>query len=169
MDKQVIKISLTEISPLINGCLNDGLDVTFTVTGNSMQPLLQHNRDQVVLTKAEAGELKKGDVPLYIRRSGQYVLHRIVDVQQGVFTMMGDAQTCQEKGILPDQIVAVAKGFYRKGKYIDCQSSGYRRWVSLWWHLRSLRPRLLRAHQLLKRLTDRKNGNEESDGTKMDI
>ena len=61
-------LTLKELSPLINGCLSDGLDVTFTVTGNSMQPLLEHNRDQVVLTKPIIDKIKKRDVPLYIRK-----------------------------------------------------------------------------------------------------
>ncbi|MDD4414252.1 MAG: S26 family signal peptidase [Oscillospiraceae bacterium] len=155
VEKQIIKTTLSEISPLIIGCFDDGLDVTLTVTGSSMQPLLKHNRDQVVLTKVQADSLKKGDVPLYIRRGGQYVLHRIVDVQQGTYTMLGDAQTNLEKGIKPDQVFAVAKGFYRKGRYINCQGWGYRRWVSLWWHLRRFRPHLLKAHYIFNRIFDR--------------
>ncbi|MDD3692467.1 MAG: S24/S26 family peptidase [Oscillospiraceae bacterium] len=156
MEKQVVKTSLEEISPLINGCLDNGLDVILTVTGNSMQPLLEHNRDQVVLQKPEASKLKKGDVPLYIRKNGQYVLHRIVAVNEGVYTMLGDAQTVLEKGIKPEQIVAVAKGFYRKGRFIDCNGAVYRCWVSLWWHLRRIRPYLLKSHRIVKKISDGK-------------
>ncbi len=156
MEKQVVRTSLSEISPLINGCFDDGLDVVLTVTGNSMQPLLEHNRDQVVLRKPEVGKLKKGDVPLYIRRNGQYVLHRIVAVNDGVYTMLGDAQTAVEKGIKPEQIVAVAKGFYRKNRFIDCNGVIYRQWVGLWWRLRRIRPYLLKAHRVAKKISDGK-------------
>lgn len=161
MEKQVLKTSLKELSPLINGCLNDGLDVTFTVTGNSMQPLLTHNRDQVVLKKPVPSEIRRFDVPLYIRKNGQYVLHRIVEVRDDTYTMLGDAQRMPEKGILPEQIVAVAKGFYRKGKYIDCNSRLYRCWAEFWWISRGIRPYLLRAYHVMRRMRGA-NGNEKS-------
>ena len=73
--------------------------------------------------------------------------------------MMGDAQTVTEKGILPEQIVAVAKGFYRKGKYIDCGSASYRCWAFVWWILRGARPYLLRAYYKFRRTF---NGKEKA-------
>ena len=36
--------------------------------------------------------LKVGDVPLYCRRNGKYVLHRVVEANNRVYTMLGDAQ-----------------------------------------------------------------------------
>ena len=132
MNKTIVRTSLSELSPLITDCLEKDMEIIITVTGNSMQPLLAHNRDQAVLMKADKQNLKKGDVPLYIRKNGQYVFHRIVRRTQGTYTMMGDAQTVREYGIRPEQIVAVAKGFYRNGQYIDCQSKVYRFYAAIW-------------------------------------
>ena len=49
--------------------------VSIPVSGNSMCPFL-HPGDQVFLEKPQ-GALKKGDVVLFTRLTGQYVLHRI--------------------------------------------------------------------------------------------
>ena len=48
----------------------------YTNVGDSMYPTIQP-RDLLVI-EAVSGPLKVGDVPLYKRDSGQYVLHRIV-------------------------------------------------------------------------------------------
>ena len=127
VENQVLSLSMADLQPIIDDCFAQGLDVTFTVTGNSMQPLFEHNRDQAVLTKADPNELKPGDIPLYIRKSGQYVLHRIARVENGAYTMVGDAQVALEKGIRPEQIVGSSR-VYRKGRYIDC-TVRYRLWV----------------------------------------
>lgn len=152
MEKQLIKTSLSEIHPLIMDCFREGLSVTFTITGSSMLPFLKHNRDQVVLAKADAEHLQPGDVPLYIRDNGQYVLHRIVAVDNGTYTMLGDAQTIKEYGIRPDQIVGVAQGFICNGKLTDCQSRLYRRKTSWWSRLLFMRPVLLRLYWLFFRI-----------------
>ena len=125
--------------------------LTLPVTGSSMGPFLRQGRDRVVLVKADASALKKGDVPLYIRRDGQYVLHRIVAIDNGTYTMCGDAQRTREPGICPDQIVAVAKGFYHKEKYVSCDGFGYRCYTRLWMGLPPLRSLLFAGRMLVRR------------------
>ena len=60
--------------------------------------------------------LKVGDVPLYKRDSGQYVLHRIVKIKRGEYTMKGDNRTALEKGITDRHIIGVLTGIVRNGK-----------------------------------------------------
>ena len=46
------------------------------VTGSSMTPFLAPGRDSVLLTKP--GErLRRGDIALYRRDSGSYIMHRV--------------------------------------------------------------------------------------------
>lgn len=154
-EPQTLQVSIEELSPLMIECLDEGKEVLLTVTGNSMCPFLRHKRDQVVLAKpADPTMLQPGDVPLYRRKSGQLVLHRIVERDDGkkrriygekdsfpsmhssnplTYTMLGDAQTESEPNIRPEQIVAVATAFVRKGKRWECCSTAYRR-RSLRWH-----------------------------------
>jgi len=132
IDKMNVQTSMQEIAPLITGLIKDGIPVSLTVTGNSMFPLFRHNKDKVVLVNPDNRNLKKGDIPLYKRDNGQYILHRIVGMEGNTYKMAGDAQTDIESGIRHDNIIAVVSGFYRNGKYISCENTLYKIYTQLW-------------------------------------
>ena len=71
------------------------------ISGNSMAPFLIHQRDTVYLSRLQK-PLKKGDVVLYLRDNGSYVLHRIVQINNDQYSMIGDGQFHIEKGIRHD-------------------------------------------------------------------
>ncbi len=152
MAPHVVLSSLEELSPVMESCIAQGSKVVLTVTGNSMYPLLCHRRDQVVLQKAEKASLQIGDVPLYRRANGQFVLHRIVDLGATSYTLCGDGQWRKEYGIPCSAVVAVATGFYRKGKYISCESCSYRLYVKLWIAMLPLRPFILKGRRFAARI-----------------
>ena len=93
--------------------------LVFTPGGTSMQPLLRHHENPVVLLPVE-GRLKRGDVPFYKRANGQYVLHRIICVHKDGYDCCGDNQTALEKGVTDDMIFARMVGFYQGERYISC-------------------------------------------------
>lgn len=90
-------------------------ELPLVISGNSMSPFLIHGRDTAYLSRL-ARPVRRGDVILYQRRSGAYVLHRVYAVKPEGLTMVGDAQTVLEPGIRQDQIVAVMTRAVRKGK-----------------------------------------------------
>lgn len=155
MDRRVVLTSLNDLSPVMTECLEAGSEIVLIVTGNSMRPFLASCRDQVVLKRCDVNRLQRGDVPLYRRSDGHYVLHRIVDIGASTYTMCGDAQTEKEYGVSNKTILAKAVGFYRKGKYIACTNFWYRVYVRVWMVLRPVRPILLSAMYLYKRFTAR--------------
>ena len=55
--------------------INRSGKLVYTNVGDSMKPLIRQGKDLLIIEKAD-GRLKKYDVPLYRRDSGQYVLHR---------------------------------------------------------------------------------------------
>ena len=59
------------------------------VTGNSMAPFLVDRRDTVYLSGIRR-PLRRGDIVLYQRRSGAYILHRICRREGDTFTIAGD-------------------------------------------------------------------------------
>ena len=124
-------VQLDQMMPLIRERLAAGETVQFTTRGISMYPLLRNGKDQVVLAPLPE-TLKKYDLPLYQRDNGHYILHRIVKVGE-TFTCVGDHQYVVEKGVRQDQMIAIAVGFYRKGKYLDAKSFRYR-FYSRFWH-----------------------------------
>ena len=69
-----------------------------TIVGISMYPLLRQRKDSVHIVKIDS-PLKKNDVILYQRDSGQYVLHRIIKIKNSNYIICGDNQWKKEYGI----------------------------------------------------------------------
>ncbi len=112
--------------------LKDGGHVVFTITGNSMAPMLYHRQDRVRLVKPSVLPLKKYDIPLFVRDDGRYILHRIVGMGPQGYKIMGDNQTFIEYPVADAQIIGVVDGFWRKEKYISCDQLGYCLYCRLW-------------------------------------
>lgn len=144
---KAVELPMAELSPLLLECLVQGQEVVLPITGSSMTPFLRPGRDQAVLKAADPDGLRPGDVALYQRAGGQYVLHRVIrrSEQPTVsYTMLGDAQWTEEPGIRPKQVLAVAVAFEVKGSRFSCDAPSYRRRVAVWGGLRPVR-RLLMA------------------------
>ncbi len=145
------EISFRELMPLIEDSFRQGMTVSLTVTGRSMTPLFRHKRDSVTLAPCDPYSLKRGDVPLYRRDNGQYVLHRIVRVQPDTYTLVGDAQSELEVGLPKQNVCAVMVGFKRKGKAVTCGNVLYRAYSWVWMFLRPVRPLIFKIARRLRR------------------
>ena len=97
--------------------------ITGLATGISMKPLLRSGKDNAVIVP-KPKDLKKNDVVLY-RRDGtdRLILHRIIKVTSDGFIIRGKGGLQGGKDVNPDDIIGILKGFYRKGKYHDCEKS----------------------------------------------
>lgn len=115
------------------------------VSGSSMTPFLAPGRDTVHLAKI-TGPLRRGNLVLYRRDSGAYVLHRIYACGDGVYTMVGDRQTRLEFGIRRDQILAIAVSAMRKGKLQQPGCFWWDFFEKVWIHCIGLRPWVLRLY-----------------------
>lgn len=111
--------------------------------GTSMYPMLRNRRDSVYLVRYDGQGLKKYDLPVYKRRDGTQVMHRCLGKDSRGYIMCGDNQAVLEHGVQEDQIIAVAKGFYRDERYIPNSNILYKLYYRFW----SLSLRL-RAHML---------------------
>lgn len=131
MNAGKIQVSMEDLSCLFIEMLEQSTDVSLTVTGNSMFPLLADKRDSVILSKCNKWSLKKGDIPLYKRSNGRYILHRIVKVNKDSYDLCGDNQYIVEKGLPKENIIAVVKSCERNGKLICCASLAYK----AYWHI----------------------------------
>ncbi len=97
------------------------------VEGDSMMPMLDQRRDFVKIVPLSA-PLKKYDLPLYRRPSGQYVLHRVIAVCKKYCVTCGDNRWKSEK-VPYAWLVGVTEGFYKDGKYISCGDGAYLAYV----------------------------------------
>lgn len=122
---------LSEYDDTIRLVLESGGEFRIYPKGTSMLPLIVQGRDSVALIKP-SGELKKGDIAFYLRDNGQYVLHRVVRAENGVYSMCGDNQLNIEQGIEQRHIIGVVSKIYRKDKLITLQKLSYRLYVFIW-------------------------------------
>lgn len=137
MQMQTRMLHMEDLSQIIDLQLSNGGRAPLIVTGCSMEPMLRHRRDSVVLIPV-TGQCKKGDVIFYRRENGQYVLHRIVARNGCDYVCCGDNQAMREP-VSHSQLIAVVEGFTRKGKRYDITSPGYRLYVFVWVELFFLR------------------------------
>ena len=122
-------VELCDLVPIMEEVINGGGTFRFYPRGISMQPLLVQGRDSVELGKAE--NVSVGDAVFYRRDSGQYVLHRIVGVHKGLYSMCGDNQChAVEYGIRPEQILFKLVGYYKGGEYHSVEEPEYKKYVS---------------------------------------
>ena len=125
------KVTMKELLPFIEEALNNDKTFTIPITGTSMRPLLIAGRDTVTLKKCDT-LLKKGDLPLFRRKDGAFVLHRVVKVEaDGTYTMCGDNQFLKEKGIKHSQIIGVVTEITCNGKTFSVENKKYQSYVKL--------------------------------------
>lgn len=115
------------------------------ISGNSMNPFLIHGRDTVYLSRLTR-PVRRGDILLYQRRNGAYVLHRVWKVGKDGYTMVGDAQTVLEPGIQDDQIIAIVTAAVRKGKRQAPGGFWWEFFEKIWIRIVPMRPWIRRIY-----------------------
>ena len=164
MKEEINTVDREAMATLVHS-FQEGEAFCLRVTGRSMMPLLFHDRSTVTLVRQRDYKPRKGDIVLFCRSDGAFVLHRVHGVEpNGILVINGDAQTWTER-ILPTQVVARVTGFCRRRKEVSVDSPGcspgYRIYRALWCPLRFLHPLGARAvyvwHRIPEKLFPRKN------------
>ena len=109
------------------------LEKGFYVTrpkGTSMFPMLKDNCNEICVVKAD--EINKYDVPLYKRESGEYVLHRILDIDEDGYVCCGDNQWVLEHGVKREQIIGKLDRWFKGDKEYTVKDKSYQRYVKFW-------------------------------------
>ena len=141
---------LEDLLPLIQEGLNSGKTVRFSPRGVSMMPMLRQGIDNVVLSPVP-GKLKKYDLPLYRRSSGQFVLHRIIKAGE-TYTCMGDNQFEPEPNLRHEQMIGLVTAFTRGDRLIPVTAPGYRFYCRFWHYSRPARLLWRRGVAFLRRI-----------------
>ena len=128
-------------------------ELTYRIVGVSMNPLLRQDRDLITILrtdlakKDETGRFHNHDVVLYKRHSdGAYVLHRIVEVREKDYVILGDNCVKREYGITDEDILGVMTSFVRDGKTVQVTNPLYKAYVELWCALEPFRGPAKLAH-----------------------
>lgn len=143
------EVLLEEYRRLLQGDLSiDALPLI--ITGNSMSPFLLHGRDTVYLSRLTR-PARRGDMLLYKRENGNYVLHRVFKATPESLTMIGDAQTVLEPGIRREQVIAIVTRVERKGKLLVPGSFWWDFFEKIWIRIIPLRREIQRLYTFIIR------------------
>ena len=128
--------------------------VPVPVAGTSMTPFL-YPGDTVWLDPPDAA-LKAGDIILFTRPDGRYVLHRIVKCDSdGSFILLGDAQTMRERVDGRHRVHGIVIRASHKGRPLTPKSPRWIFYAQAWRWLEPLRPRLLGLRERLRRFKEK--------------
>ena len=102
------------------------------------------------------GQLKRGDVVLFQRADGSYILHRAISrPREKQFLCAGDNQYEAEQ-VSYDQVLAVVDSFIRGKKHVSVKDPVYRFVSWLWVAMFPLRKPILKLRRRLGRLRRKK-------------
>ncbi len=138
--------------------LNRKGSFTYTNVGISMLPLLCQGRDLFTISKKQ-GRCKRFDVVLYKRPPASYVLHRVVEVREDSYVILGDNCINKEYGIKDEDIIGVMTSFVRKGKEYPVTHKGYCIYARAWYFLYPVRKMWMKAK--IKALSRFRKRNEK--------
>ncbi len=124
----------------------------FTTVGRSMRPFLRSGEDMMVIEARKDSRFRPRDVVLYRRKSGKYVLHRIMAVRKEDYVLCGDNCWELERGIRDEQILGVLTAVIREGKRLDISSRSYRFKVFGWWMLFPIRACVIYTRDLIGKI-----------------
>ena len=114
-------------------------ELTYTNVGVSMLPMIKQGRDLFTLTKKTEARCQKYDVVLYRLPKGRYMMHRIVEVRDRDYVILGDNCMNKEYCITDADILAVLTRFVRKGKEYSVTDKGYLRYAKFWYAIYPIR------------------------------
>ena len=118
----------------------DGSVIPLLVTGTSMLPFLLDRRSVVYLEKDRSYQPKRGDIVLFLRPDGAWVLHRVVRLlPNGKLLINGDGQAWTET-IMPQQIMARVVWICRRKRIFSTENVIYRVLSRMWMPLRPIHP-----------------------------
>lgn len=126
-----LEVDTREYVAVLKEMVEQGLEVSMTVAGTSMEPFLLHDRDKIYFRKPD-GTIKKGDMVFYQRKSGAYVMHRVMRAKKHQYYMAGDHQTFLEGPIEKRQIFAKVVSVERDGVWLTEEDKLWK-FYAVWW------------------------------------
>ncbi len=156
MEQKRISVDTALLLEQYRELLQTAQTLPLVATGNSMVPFLADRRDTVYLSRIER-PLRRGDIVLYQRESGAYILHRIYAVGPDGYDMVGDAQTQIEHGIRRGQIFAVVTAADRKGRRQEPGCFCWDFFEKVWIRMPALRPAAMRIYGAVRSVFWRKS------------
>ena len=111
MQQQVLEVTNARFIPHVRALIEEGRTVRFRAMGWSMRPLIEHARDDVLLSGYGEAAPQRYDVVLAATDRGGFVLHRIVRIDGDRYTLQGDGNWRGVEHCTRADIIAKAVAF----------------------------------------------------------
>ena len=128
-------IVMEEIRELIS----KGNTVTIRAKGNSMNPFIEHLRDEITLGPWKDEDIRKGCVALVKDNKGNYLVHRIIRREKETVTLIGDGNVGLYETAEMGNIIGLMYSVTRKGKVWSTDSKVWKLYSWLWMFLLPVR------------------------------
>ena len=128
------------------------IPVSFCVNGWSMEPFIRYQRDEVTIHPVTQ-PLRRGDIVLFAakRLGGDYVLHQIQKIENGIVTTLGSNCLYPDMPIPLEKVLGIAREVRRGKRMISTDSWYWRAAAVLWVRLYPVRLPLLRMSHFAAR------------------
>lgn len=117
--------------------VRSGRPVVSLTVGDSMKPLLYDHSTRVVICRADR-PLRPGELPLYRRPNGQFIMHRIIRTDNDHYYTRGDNR-CGLETVPRAWVLGVVTEIYRGERHFSVHHPAYRGYVAVWNALYPLR------------------------------
>ncbi len=133
-----VEVDTREYVTVLKEMVAQGMEVSATIFGTSMEPFLKDKRDRIYFRNTE-GTIKKGDMVFFQRKTGEYVMHRVMRIRNHQYYMAGDHQTFLEGPIETTQIFAKVVSVERAGVWLTEEDRIWKFYANWWRRLFWLR------------------------------
>lgn len=132
--------------PHVRKYIDEGHTVTINVRGYSMRPFLENDKDKVTL--APFTELHVADAVLAEIAPGQFVLHRIIAINDNNITLQGDGNVIGVEHCRIQDVCGIVTHYIHPTYVRLASSARLRLEVKLWRRLRPVRRYLLFIYRI---------------------
>ena len=115
------RIPMSSLVPVIKEVISSGGEFNLFTRGTSMKPTIVEGVHSVML--GAPTEIARGDIILYERANGQFVLHRLLKIKGDEYFTCGDNQYIIERGIHPDSVIARVTKIQKGDTSVDVDKS----------------------------------------------
>lgn len=117
------------------------IPVTTMLQGSSMEPLIRCRKDPVTIVPVNR-ELLPGDIVLFEREDGAYVVHRLyrISEEKQLVQTWGDNCCRPDKPVPVSAVLGMAVSFCRNGRVISLTTEEQRSYGIKWMNSRWKRP-----------------------------
>lgn len=127
------------------------LAVHIPLNGVSMQPLVRRLRDRVTIIPIRR-PLRKGDIVLFQRADGVYVVHRLIAIGEQTVQTLGDNCPSPDSPIPVSSVLGIVTYVQRGKRRLHVDSSAWRLAGRIWSAIRPIRKGLHICRRAAKRV-----------------